>query len=226
LRPRQPMTADARSLARLFERVSLAIVAAPTRWHARQWALFLAVAATTSLAYVAKWPLQASVQSVGGGAARAVALFIDSYGDGFAVTLAGFAVLFAGRLLHKPTFVEAALVLGAAGIWCWIFTKTGQLVLAERRPKDGGAMFFFALDGHGVSGHASAAGLVFAPVRDVLGRGATPRARRIATMALLAWAILVGWSRVWLGMHFVWNVLLGLAIGFFTGGIGGRRSQS
>jgi membrane-associated phospholipid phosphatase len=69
------------------------------------------------------------------------------------------------------------------------------------------------------------AALLFFPVRDVLARDATPRVRHIVTAALLAWAALVGWSRVWLGMHFVWNVSLGLAIGFFTGFVATRPSR-
>jgi len=44
----------------------------------------------------------------------------------------------------------------------------------------------------------------------------------LVTAALLAWAILVGWSRVQLGMHFVWNVMLGTAIGLFTGFVATR----
>jgi membrane-associated phospholipid phosphatase len=206
--------------------VSCAIGTAPTRWRSRQWGLLLAVAVATLVAYVEKWPLQACAQGVGGAGARAVALFIDAFADGFAVIVLGFTALFAGRWLRKPALVEAALVLGAAGIWCWIFTKTGQLVLAERRPKDGGAMVLFALDGHSVSGHAAAAALLFSPVRDVLARGATRGVRGILTVALLSWAVVVSWSRVWLGMHFVWNVLLGLAIGFFTGFVAARSTRS
>jgi membrane-associated phospholipid phosphatase len=98
-------------------------------------------------------------------------------------------------------------------------------VLAEHRPNDGGAMRLFALDGRGVSGHASATALLFWPVRDVLARSATPRARLLVTAVLIAWAVVVCWSRVWLGMHFVWNVSLGLAIGFFTGFVATRPSR-
>jgi len=87
-------------------------------------------------------------------------------------------------------------------------------------------MTFRALGGHGVSGHAAAAALLFSPVRDVLARGATPRVRRMVTAALLAWAMWVSWSRVWLGMHFVWNVVLGCAIGFLTGRAATRALRS
>jgi membrane-associated phospholipid phosphatase len=87
-------------------------------------------------------------------------------------------------------------------------------------------MKLFALGGHGVSGHAAAAALLFWPVRDVLARGATPGVRRVVTAALVAWAVVVAWSRVWLGMHFVWNVMAGLAMGLFTGFVAVRESRS
>jgi membrane-associated phospholipid phosphatase len=212
-------------LARSFGSGSLEMVRGPARWHAPQWVLSLVVVATTLLAYVEKRPIQACVQSGGGSAARAIALFIDAYGNGFAVICLGFGALVVGRWARQRALVDAALALGVAGIWCWIFTKTGQFVLAERRPNEGGAMHFLAPGGHGVSGHASAAALLFWPVRDVLARSATPRARRVVTAALLAWAVLVGWSRVWLGMHFVWNVMLGLAIGLFTGFVATRAAR-
>jgi membrane-associated phospholipid phosphatase len=216
------MAHDIRRFARLLDRVSRDIVTSPVRWRSRQWVLFLAVVATTWLAYVEKRSIQPCVQRGGGSGARALALLIDACGGGFAVTLLGFAALVAGRWARKRALVDAALVLGVAGVWCWIFTKTGQLVLAERRPNDGGTMKLFALGGHGVSGHAAAAALLFSPVRDVLARGATPKVRRVVTAALLAWAVLVGWSRVWLGMHFVWNVMLGFAMGVSTGLVAAR----
>jgi membrane-associated phospholipid phosphatase len=215
-------TGETRKLARMFRHVSIAIVTAPARWHPWQWALFLAVAATTLITYLEKWPLQVFIQRGGGSVVRAFALAVSAYVGGFAVLLLGVAMLVIGRWTRRRALVDAALALGAAGFWCWIFTRAGQLVLAERRPKEGGAMILFALGGHGVSGHASAAGLLLSPVRDVLARAATPRARRALTAALLGWAAFVGWSRVWLGMHFVWNVVLGLAIGFFTGFVATR----
>jgi membrane-associated phospholipid phosphatase len=216
------MDRDLRSFARLLGRVSRDIVSAPARAGARGWTTFLAVVAATVLAYAGKRSIQACVQGGAGHGARAIALLIDVCGDGFAVLALGSSALVAGRLARKPALVDAALALGAAGIWCWLFTRAGQLVLAERRPNDGGAMKLFALGGHGVSGHAAAAALLLYPVRDVLARGATPRVRSVVTLALLAWAVVVAWSRVCLGMHFLWNVMIGLAIGLFTGSVATR----
>lgn len=138
-------------------------------------------------------------------------------GAGATMTLFGLAALVVGRALRRDALVNAALVLGAAGAWCWILTRTGQIVLAEQRPVEGGEMRWFAMDGHGVSGHAAIAALLFAPVRDVLARRAPGSVRHAAAGAIMAWAAFVGWSRMWLGMHFLWNVVLGLALGFLTG---------
>jgi membrane-associated phospholipid phosphatase len=219
------MADDVRGLARSFGRVGRDLFTAPARWRARQWVLLLAFVATTLLAYLEKRPIQAWVERGGGSVERALAQFVNVYASGLAMTLLGLAVFIAGRWSRKRALVDAAVVLGVAGIWCWILMKIGQFVFAERRPMDGGAMKLVALGGHGVSGHAAVAALLFFPVRDVLARDATPRVRHIVTAALLAWAALVGWSRVWLGMHFVWNVSLGLAIGFFTGFVATRPSR-
>ncbi len=80
-------------------------------------------------------------------------------------------------------------------------------------------MHWMAFGGHGVSGHAAAAALVFWTVRGSVLKWAPAPApvRRGATAALLAWALLVGWSRVYLGEHFVWNVMLGYAVGTACG---------
>lgn len=198
------------------------LVVWPATWRVRQWAMALAVAATTVFAYVEKAPIQARVQGGPGGALHDVAVLVDACGDGRTVTALGLVALALGRWTRRPALVEAALALGVAGLWCWVLTRAGQLVLAERRPSEGGAMRLFAPGGHGVSGHAAAAALLFFPVRDVVARDATPRGRAFASAALLAWAALVGWSRVWLGMHFVWNVVLGLAIGLATGFVATR----
>jgi membrane-associated phospholipid phosphatase len=108
-------------------------------------------------------------------------------------------------------------VLAVAGVWCFALTQLGQLVLAEARPIEGGAMHWLARGGHGVSGHASAAGMLYSPIRRVLARDLRAADRQLVTAALAAWAVIIAWSRMWMGMHYLWNVMLGLALGFFTG---------
>jgi undecaprenyl-diphosphatase len=198
------------TLARLLLRSGRAML------EAQVWSYIIAFVAAVTLAWVYQDPLQAQLQGRGGSVARAVATFANLGGSGFAVTAMGVAALIVGRVRRKEELVQAAVVLAVAGFWAFLLVRVGQFALAERRPLDGGAMQFFAPGGHGVSGHAAAAALLVLPVHDVWLRGASPRSRRLAAVLLTAWAAIVGWSRVWMGMHFAWNVLAGFAIGFWA----------
>jgi len=170
----------------------------------------------TLLAFLAKRGLQAFVQHGGPPAFDTIAKLADRLGSGMATLGFGLAALALGRLAKKPAWADTALALGGRGIPCWLVTIAGQFVLAESRPRDGGAMHWFALGGHGVSGHAAAAALVFWTVRGTLLKDAAAPVRRAVTAALLGWVLLVGWSRVYLGEHFVWNVMLGYWIATVT----------
>jgi membrane-associated phospholipid phosphatase len=209
----------------LLSSVGLEIAAGPTRWRARQWGVACLVASATLLTWIEKRPLQALLQAKGGDVPRLLAQVADVSGNGFTLVFVSLVALLLGRWARWRAMVEAAVTLGGAGPWCWILLLLGQFALAERRPIEGGAMLLFALGGHGVSGHAAAAGLLYSPVRDVLARDATTRARQWVTACLLAWAAFIAWSRVWLGMHFVWNVVLGLALGVYVG-FAGVRARS
>ncbi len=212
-----------RRLVRDVARVGRGLARAPLAWRAREWTIAVALAAALGAALLEKRWLQDSLQGGGDGVAGAVASAANVAGSGLAVTCAGLVALAIGRLGRRTALVDTALALGAAGVWCWLLTKAGQLVLAERRPVDGGAFRLFALDGHGVSGHAAAAALLVELVRYAPVRAAGGRVRRLAWVAALLWAALVGWSRVWLGMHFVWNVLLGYAIGAWVGSVAAKE---
>ena len=180
-----------------------------------RWAA-VALACATGAAWAGQGPLQALLEGRGGGVVRLVAEIANLCGSGTAVAAAGLAALVIGRGLRRNTLVDAALVLCAAGGWCFLLTHAGQLALAQRRPIEGGEMRFFAPGGHGISGHAAATALLILPVRDILLGGARPLTRRLAAAALMAWAVVVGWSRVWMGMHYGWNVLAGLLLGLWT----------
>ena len=205
-------------MARLLLRTGRALVAAPARWRLWQWTSCIALLAATALAWVDERPLQALVQGRGGAGAGVLAGAANLAGSGLAVTLLGAGALVAGRVLRKDGLEQAAVVLAVAGLWGLLLVEGGQFVLAERRPLEGGAMRFLALGGHGVSGHVAATALLVRPVRDVWLRRASPLRRNLATIALIAWTMVVGWSRVWLGMHFAWNVLAGAAMGAWAGG--------
>ncbi len=204
-------------MAGLFVRAGRAMRAAPSLGSAsRLWAAAAGLAGITALAWEWRDGIQSAVQGRGGAPLGLLAACGNVAGSGTAVTAYVLASLVIGFVWRKGALLDTAFVLGVAGAWCWLLTDAGQFVLAERRPIEGGQMHFFALGGHGVSGHAAATALLAYPVRDVLLRSARPHARRFAMVFLAAWAVIVGWSRVWLGMHHAWNVLLGLGLGIWT----------
>jgi len=208
------VTGEPRLLARLFVATGRRLARLPPP---SGWLLAAAMGVATALAYVWKQPIAAFFEGHPGGPVDALAELANVGGAGVTVVAAGVLLLVVGRGLRKDSLVQTALVLGAAGAWCWLLTTAGQVLLAEQRPSEGGEMGWLALGGHGVSGHAAAAALLFWPVRDML---APPRLRNAVSVAMLSWAAWVGWSRMWLGMHHLWNVILGLALGFLTGRAG------
>ncbi len=206
-----------RRLLFLLARTLRALAAAPLRWRARGWAAFLVVAAGTLGAFAWKRPIQQALHSHGQHALDATARVASAVGGGWPLVAFIAALHLLGWLTRRRSIVDAAMVLTVAGIACWLLTAFGQLSLAEARPRHGGAMTFFHLHGHGVSGHASAAAVLYGPMSGVLARGWPAVARRALAAALAGWIVLVAWSRVWLDEHFLWNVLLGAAVGVWTG---------
>ncbi len=192
------------------------VALAPSSLPPAQVVCVFAFVAVTVLAWAGERPLQSEIEGRGGRIASAVATFANLAGSGYAVAALGVIAFAAGTLLRKEDLTQAALVLGAAGFWAFLLVQAGQLLLAEQRPIEGGAMRFLALHGHGVSGHAAAAAVLILPARDVWLCRASPRSRHLAVALLTTWAAVVGWSRVWLGMHFAWNVALGFAMGFWA----------
>jgi len=160
-----------------------------------------------------------------GGWLLVVARIINDWGDGWSVVGLGAALFLAGSLGGRPRAVEAALALAAGGVWCFALTQLGQFVLAEDRPIHGGAMHFFARHGHGVSGHASGAALLFWPLLH-LTRGRSRWVRVALATILAGWALLVGETRICLAMHDAWNVLVGYVIGEEMGRLGVRSLRT
>jgi len=143
-------------------------------------------------------------------------------GNGGASVCYGATTFVIGRWSKRRVWVDLALTLATGGMWCSALTKVGQFVLAEARPSDGGVMHFLTGDGDRVSGHASAVALVYVATQGILTRNDPPTVRHAVRAGLLAWVVIVGWSRIHFGAHFAWNVVLRLAIGHFTGSVAAR----
>jgi undecaprenyl-diphosphatase len=172
--------------------------------------------------YAEKRSLQAVLQRPDDGAAPHLAEFVDVLGSGWATAAFALAALGAGVWGQRQRLTATAVLLAAAGPWCWLLTMLGQLVFAEQRPIEGGAMRLLQGHGHGISGHAAAAALLAVTLHGTMASDLGRRGRLAADVGLFGWALLVGWSRVYLGYHFAWNVVAGFSIGAFTANIATR----
>jgi membrane-associated phospholipid phosphatase len=226
-------------LALLVLRTGRLVLAAPARWRLPHWICSFALASAVALACVYRLSLQLQIEGRGGLVPGAVASFANIAGSGTAVAMLGIGALVLGVAVRKDDVVTATLVLAAAGFWAFLLVRAGQFALAEQRPMYGGAMRYFARGGYGISGHAAATALLVLPVREVLLCRRTPLTRNVVTVALLTWTAVVGWSRVWMGMHYAWSTLAGAALGFWASaaavaawrassdsGAGGTRASS
>jgi len=207
-----------RDLLALLLRTGLQVVKMPKAWSARQWTGRLGLIALIGLTALGKRPLQAAIQGHARYGLAAVAAFIDAHADGTSMVLYAFVVFALGWIFRVDKARQASEVFLTSGVFCFLFWGLGKFVFAERRPLDGGEPLFFTLGGHGVSGHAAVAALLILPTRAVLLRDQARRVKNAGMAAAILWVALVCWSRVYLGKHFVWNVLAGLAVGLFSSG--------
>ncbi|MBZ5638766.1 MAG: hypothetical protein LAO51_08410 [Acidobacteriia bacterium] len=143
-------------------------------------------------------------------------------GPGLAVglSLATWAASFA---THEDREKETAQLLLESLGYSVAVAGVGQFVLASERPREGVHVHFFHLHGHGVSGDASIAASIVAPIRrqylridpdDTRGRRFLKRA---GTGLLYGGAILTAWQRVNSESHWAPDAFLGLANGFAVG---------
>lgn len=167
--------------------------------------------------YHYRWQLRTFFMGSNDGFAESLAQVGRYFGDGITVAVMVAVLFVVGIVLKKRVFGEASLVLAVAGLYCGVLTIVGQFILAEARPESGGAMAFFMIGGHGISGHSSSSAVMFFPLYGTLGKKLNKPLRLAFGTILLFWAGMVAWSRMWDDKHFLWNVLLGSAIGFFAG---------
>jgi len=119
--------------------------------------------------------------------------------------------------------VETGTMLVESLVFTGIPTLLGQFIFSERRPSDGGNLRFFQIGGHGVSGHAAISSSIVRPLESQYLTLSEDDQTSVTIFKCLGKGILygsplmVGISRVRSNRHYVWNVVLGLSAGYFTG---------
>jgi|GEM_PF-1746893 len=206
-----------RLFAALFKRTGAAMITAPAGWGLKGWSTFSLFIISTSIAYLQKRPIEWVLLGDGREPVQTVAGIGSQFGGGTIVISVIVLALVGGYIFKRSNAVEAGIALAVAGAWCGILSQVGQFILAEARPLQGGAMAFFALDGHGVSGHAASSALLFWPIYNIWGRDSGKFKRALLGAILMSWTAMVVWSRMWDGRHYLWNVMLGMGLGFSLG---------
>ena len=168
---------------------------------------------SVAIAYAKKRELQALFSNP----SSRVAKIAETLGCGQAMFVYGSAALIAAAITRDPKLRVFARAFAKRGLLGAAIFEASRFVLAERRPKQGGEMRFFARHGHGVSGHAFAAALLRGPIMEAWGPSLSPRKRGMLSASLYAWIAFIAWSRVALDEHFVWNTLLGAKLGLRVG---------
>ena len=190
------------------------IATEPFKWDWRQWSVALIFISSIVLTYIYKRPIQCFFRGNDEGFMETIA-DIGKYGGDFPMPLIiGFLLAIGGCIINRKNWTDTGVALLAAAGVAGILTPVGQFIFAEQRPYQGGELNFFHLNGHGISGHATASALLLWPIIKILLKDAKKIIQVAGNILLIGWPCLVGWSRMWDDKHYFWNVLLGFAIGF------------
>ena len=144
-------------------------------------------------------------------------------GNGGVVPALGLLLFAHGRIFGQPRVHDTGLMVLESALYTGLFTGLGQHVLSEDRPAQGGDLRFLSGGGHGISGHASLAASLAAPLSRGLLRvqaddGDWARfGKRLGTGFAYGLPVLTGLSRLHDDKHYAWNVVLGLGLGFWVG---------
>ncbi|MBA2474456.1 MAG: phosphatase PAP2 family protein [Actinobacteria bacterium] len=133
---------------------------------------------------------------------------VVTYG-GNAFTLALVTVLAGAVLLRRGALNEAALVAGAA-LGIELLNAVVKLLFHRPRPE----LAFVHLDTYSFpSGHAAGSTALYATIAFLVARRARPAAGWTAALVALLVVVVVGFSRLYLGVHYLSDVLAGVALG-------------
>jgi hypothetical protein len=152
-------------------------------------------------------------------------------GDHGVVAGIGAIFIVGGLELDSQREVETGIMILESYLFTGLLTGLGQFIFAEQRPNEGGEVRFLKSDGHGISGHAAIAASLAGPVihqyleRDQADSRDLAVIKEIARISLVGLPFMTGLSRIEEDLHYAWNVLLGLAIGFGTGHLVARSHE-
>lgn len=156
---------------------------------------------------------------------RAVEHWSDPRMTSFSIAALGMVTGFGGTI----TVIVLGVATAAYAVWRWrsraiplflVIVIGGQLLLADLIK---GAVQRTRPDLHPLahfsgpsfpSGHTTAAAATFAAIAIVLGRDGSPARRMLLTGLAVALAVAVACSRVFLGVHWVTDVIGGLVLGW------------
>lgn len=150
-------------------------------------------------------------EPIGGHALTTMMRDVTALGSGTVMGL--FSVAFVGYLLltHRP---GAALLVVAAVLGGWLLNDTLKQVFDRPRPTIVPHLMSASNLGF-PSGHSTIAAVFYPTIAGLTGRLVEKRRLRfyLMTLAILG-SLLIGFSRVYLGVHYPSDVLGGLAVGF------------
>lgn len=156
-----------------------------------------------------RWDLEFSGWLNGHSSSTLVALFKVVTLAGNVVFLALFTVAVALYLLRRRLFNEAALFCVAA-LGIEILNPVLKLLFHRPRPK----LAYVHIDTYSFpSGHAAGASAIYAVALYLLARRAAPRWRVLCAIAYVALVVVIGFSRLFLEVHYLSDVLGGVSLG-------------
>jgi PAP2 superfamily protein len=150
---------------------------------------------------------------------------IQKLGGGSMVPATALLLYLGGSASREYRSKQTGVMLAHSLLLTDLVTLAGRVVLAEDRPKYGGALHPFRGFGGGISGHSATA----ASISGVLSRmylqvdsddsHPTVLWKRVGKGLAYGLPVLVAFGRVNDGQHFVYNTVLGLSIGYWSGNV-------
>jgi hypothetical protein len=148
---------------------------------------------------------------------------IEFLGDSGVAAGIGALFIVGGLEANSMREVDTGVMILESYLFTGFLTVLGQFILAEERPRNGGEMHYFSSDGHGVSGHAALAASLVCPItHQYLGEDPSDSKTRAAVKEIskaVIWSLplMTGISRLERDEHYLWNIVLGLTIGYTMG---------